>query len=873
MPLLDRDGIVAFYERSRHELAQHGLWFLGGEPNTQPPEQFATARLRFLVARLSTYRDTASSITHGLLAQIARDVPGLYTDYAWMPPPKDLVRFERAGVPAWTATTSKQPPARFDVIGISNSIAQELLNLPRLLRASGLPLWKEERLRDESVPILLLGGNNSAAAAVVHGDAQGGDTGGLVDAVLVGEAEEALPRFLEVVLEGKQQGRGKREILERCHGVVPGFYEPDRYRYVYAPAGRGARLERIEPKDERVEFPVKRALVHDLNKVRLNEEAPIPYDEDSAGRSALPIDMGCPAFCSFCREGWEVKPYRERSPENFVAGLKRAKALQGLHTADLMSYNFNMHTRFYDLLASTLGVVDAVTMKSQRFDILAEDPQMAGVQHAAGKSQFTCGLEGISERLRRFLHKNLTREQILEASRGIFEAKARELKLFLIATGREEQEDFEEWSELLAALLAVRGQRPTRILASLTPLLPMPNTPSQYLKSVPIVPETNPIVQEIKRICERQGVEFRTAIEGDESPVAQVLLLGDRRVTPVLVRAGLERGALFTDGVPGGLASFLHRELEAAGVDLESMLGEKDGSRVLPWQDIATGVPQSFLWQKYQEMVRDSETEYCLDRHTVRGKCFHCDACPTKAHVKALVRRDIAPPPHGETFERLKDVRREPLQRLFRVNVPRRLGAAPTRFLQAAVARALLLAEPALLERYLHPGPAFEPFGRGSFLYGERVFALAFRRDTPLELLERAILGAPAHLQDLELLEAGELGSELLEPRTVSLVARPVHARQRQELRAAAAAGLAAARVKHTERRDERGRRFELHGANKLGVRELLVDELEGALHLTLDVRDEMRPTLAALLPKGPVELELVDQIGVRPLLDRRITR
>jgi hypothetical protein len=227
-PLLDGEGIRRFYEASFHDLVGHGLWFLGGEPNTQPAADFETSRLRLLVCRLSTYRDTASSITHGLLAQVAREVPGTFVDFAYLPPPRDVETFLEAGVPLWTATTTKEPPSRFDVIGVSNSIAQELLNLPLCLRASGIPLWKEERMADPSCPLVILGGNNSAAAAVIHGDARGGNSGGLVDAVIAGEAEEALPEFLQVVLECRERGLDKRAALRACHGRVPGFYEPDR---------------------------------------------------------------------------------------------------------------------------------------------------------------------------------------------------------------------------------------------------------------------------------------------------------------------------------------------------------------------------------------------------------------------------------------------------------------------------------------------------------------------------------------------------------------------------------------------------------------------------------------------------------------------
>ncbi|MBI1849111.1 MAG: hypothetical protein HYR85_02075 [Planctomycetes bacterium] len=857
--LLDGDGIRRFYEASFHRLSGHGLWFLGGEPNVQAPEEMADARLRFLVCRLSTYRDTAGSITHGLLGQVAREVAGTFVDFAYLPPPRDLEIFLESGVPLWTGTTTKEPPRAFDVLGVSNSIAQELLNLPLALRASGIPLWKSERMADPSCPLVILGGNNSAAAAVIHGDAAGGDSGGLVDAAIVGECEEALPIFLRVLLECRERGRDKRETLRACHGRVPGFYEPDRYRYHYGTrdAERTERLLAIKA-EPGVAMPVKRALVHDLDAVRINEDAPIPYDDESAGRAALPIDLGCPCFCNFCREGWEVKPYRERSPEAFLVALRRAKQMQGLHTADFMSYNFNMHARFYEILTGAMEVVDAVTMKSQRFDILAEDPLMAGVQHASGKSQFTCGMEGISERLRRFMHKNLTRNQILAACRGIFDARARELKIFLIATGREEAQDFAEWDALLADLVELRGSRPTRILASLTPLLPMPNTPSQFMASRPMAPEQNPIVSEVAAVCERRGVEFRTSIEGDETEIAQFLLLGDRRLTPILARAACDEGFLFVDGVPSGAAEFFRREAAAAAIDVDVMLGEKRDGDVLPWVEIDTGVPQTFLWEKYLEAVRFTETEYCLDRLETKGHCFQCDACPTPKHVVNLVRRRISPPPREDQVRALVDRRRHAVRLRLRVRVARQLGAAPMRFLQAAVARALLLAAPDLVPAYLRPGAVLDPFEGKAFLFGERVMDLVFLGGTSVTDVEAAARAAAPHLRWIEIADVREADSDAPTQDEITLRLRPLLPVEPARLRGATTGALRAARVKFTEKKSPRSRLFESDGRNRLGLHRLELDETAGTLTVTAATRDDLRPVLAALIPKAAAEIEVL---------------
>lgn len=59
---------------------------------------------------------------------------------AFLPPERDEKLLLDAAVPLLTGTTSKMPAGAFDVIAISNSVLQELINLPAMLQFSGLPL-------------------------------------------------------------------------------------------------------------------------------------------------------------------------------------------------------------------------------------------------------------------------------------------------------------------------------------------------------------------------------------------------------------------------------------------------------------------------------------------------------------------------------------------------------------------------------------------------------------------------------------------------------------------------------------------------------------------------------------------------------------
>ena len=105
-----------------------------------PPSRWDDRPLRVMIARMSTYLDTSESFTHPLLYQALADLPEVYPDLAYLPPPKDGVIMAKDGVPWLLGTQSKRGAMDFDVIALSNAIVQELVNLPALMERSILPL-------------------------------------------------------------------------------------------------------------------------------------------------------------------------------------------------------------------------------------------------------------------------------------------------------------------------------------------------------------------------------------------------------------------------------------------------------------------------------------------------------------------------------------------------------------------------------------------------------------------------------------------------------------------------------------------------------------------------------------------------------------
>ncbi|MBI2556769.1 MAG: radical SAM protein [Planctomycetes bacterium] len=798
--------IKPWYEKNYHALSLNGLWLKGGEPNTMNPALFAQSGLRFLVCRLSTYRDVSASISHGLVAQIAQEVEGVFTDFAFLPPPKDLEVMMSAKIPLWVGTTTKEPPCAFDVLGISNSVVLELLNLPKLLHFSGIPLFKNERMMRQEIPVVVLGGANAAVTSILHGPIkeQGfGNNYGLVDAVLVGEGEFSIKQFLEVVKKGKSIGLTKAEILNACHGRVDGFYEPDKYEHQYkvvvkkpetagktsskqnAPpmnlrltkkavleegqgnentpplsppsqggdggvenpfTGEGVLVE-IVPKEPSVSFPVKSAVVYDLDQARTMESDPVWYEEESLGTGSVQISNGCPCFCAFCAESWERKPYRERSLSKLLEALRSAKAHQGLDTINFLSFNFNTHAELYPMILSFYEEMANVSLKSQRFDLLSADRFLAEVQQIIGKTTVSCGMEGISERLRRCLHKNLTEEQIYKACEFLFERGIRELKIFLIGTGLEQAEDFGEFGRFVKRLADLKSMSDSkvRIIFSLTPLYYPPHTPLQYHACITAIEDNKKLKREIERICKLNGVEFRESASHEETWLMQLFAMGDRRLTPALIRSSITDGFLYYNTVPKQVIKDWRTYLAELGLSEETYFREKGKEQVFPWDDVDMGISKKFLWEEYERSVSYTEREYCLGRPSIEAQCLGCGACPTSAHIKKITQHKISQPFLLEELQRIADSKRNILTLRVVVEIEPTMRLVPKRLIGVAIARALMLALPEIVPYYSSLSGHLSDFtgdkATADFTYGINVYHLAFlSKDKAKELLNNEAL-------------------------------------------------------------------------------------------------------------------------------------
>ncbi len=656
-----------FFQKNLHALRDSPLF----RPNPtleNPP--WPESGLRVLIARLSQFRDVRSSTPHlFLFREIRREVKDAYVDFAFFPEAPDRALLKAAGIPLLVSTQAHRPPADFDLVLISNSCIPELVNLPFLLAQSGIPLWASGR--GPEYPPLILGGSSSPAAQGIV--AENGDC--MADALFFGEGEGAVGRI--AALWRDRGSAAKRESLAAIADRIEGLW----------PAGDLSRA-------------VRRSVAAADPLPAKNVPYPV-FPGEEAGTARLAITKGCPCLCSFCFEGHERKPFRQIPSDTLASEALALKAQSGAETLEIESFNFNTHRDIRGLFLRFHALFRTVNAMSQRADILGAAPGLLAAELAAGKRSFTLGIEGISGAMRRFLHKSLKEDEIRKVLRDLFHSKTRQLKLFFILTGREDDGDYKELSDLLAWLrtLARTGSGP-RVVFSFGLLVRMPFTPLRYDRLYLEEKPWRPLIGRAKSLCETHGFEFRLAAECKDYRLIQVLAIGGYSLSGLL--EALARGDAAYDGRFSPQAQEILNEWltdredgARTGVSRgDTLIQEKPEDYVFPFAFLENKRERSSLWAGYLQAKAGRDKGYGAAHIGAERRAS--GGLPDEAAPAASSAARAASPPNNGTAELAGLVSRKsrlsPV--LARVRVPREAAGMGTDWLNARLLRELIALRP-----------------------------------------------------------------------------------------------------------------------------------------------------------------------------------
>jgi hypothetical protein len=637
-----------------------------GNPN------WTDASARVLVVRLSPFSDVERSTPHLVLfSECRKALPDAYIDFSFLPGRSDREILAERSLPWFHGLASGMAPSSFDLVMVSLSFTLELVNLPYLFSTSGIAssTRARETLRQAGTPapIVILGGSSAASAgALIRPD---GDA--MVDGLFFGEGEAgcgsagfgAIGELAQIL--AAREGSA-RERLEKARSIV-GFWIPG------MPAdGRGDSPRR------RIARPVPAPIV----------TYPV-LNSDEAGTARLQITAGCPGLCSFCLEGWDRRPYRELSLGEITRAARELRLRTGADTLEVGGFNFNTHSRVFELMFELNRVFRRVNFMSQRLDILAATPALARAELAAGKRSFTLGIEGLSRRMRAYFRKGISDDEI-DGSIALVTVKGvRELKLFYIIAGIEDESDLSEFRAFAAAIAERRraGSPGLRVLVSAGYLVRLPSTPLMYAPLCLDESRLEEIAESMRACCETNGLEFRLAVRFDEYGVEQLLALGGPSLYDWLA-ALPERGYCYDGSLSRGTWRSLRSFAERTDSLDPDLLGEKRS-------DWTPGI--SFLDSAPLRRQYEAAREFVDRRRCLGSACSDCGAC-AEASDRASIASHPAPAlpdtAYIDRLTRLVAAKEAFVKIIVEAEIPPDLAGATPAYLSSWLSRRLFAAAP-----------------------------------------------------------------------------------------------------------------------------------------------------------------------------------
>ena len=591
-------------------LVQKPARYTGGELNSVVKNK-ENIDLRFAFCFPDTYEIGMSHLGMKILYSLINSRDNYWCERVFAPDTDMEEIMRERGIPLF-ALESCDALADFDAIGFTLQYELCYTNVLNMLDLAGIPLRSANRGDSLDTPIIVAGG-----PCVCNPE----PLADFIDVFEIGEGEEVMLEFLDLLNEYKNSGKTRSEFLIAA-SKIEGIYVPSLYDIEYNDDGT---IRSITAKNGAPE-KINKRVVADLDAVFYPDKFVVPFVEVVHDRVVHEIFRGCIRGCRFCQAGFWYRPIREKSVDTISKQSQKLACTSGYDELSLCSLSSSDYTKITELLEELLGWAVPqkinVALPSLRIDNFSDE--LKEKLSLVRRSGLTFAAEAGTQRLRDVINKNISEEEILETCRKAFVGGWTAVKLyFMIGLPTETDDDVIGINQLSQKVVNEFYNNPDKpkgkgvnVSAGVSSFVPKPCTPFQW--------EPQDTREELKRkqqllleTCTSKKITFRfhntdlTFLEG-------VFARGDRKLCKVIETA-YRNGCTFDSWDDKFKFDTWMNSFETCGVSTEFYANRRRSyDEILPWDHINSGVKKSFLISENEKAKKAETTGHC------RQQCAGC---------------------------------------------------------------------------------------------------------------------------------------------------------------------------------------------------------------------------------------------------------